>query len=119
MPRPVPVARPLPHIADHIVKPVAVRREASDRRCSGMTVLIGIEYREETLPGICDRLALGIVSARIIVLTVAPAARGELPLRFGRKFVSAPMRIGKRILVGNMHNRMIFLARNRAAGPGR
>src|SRR3954453_13629452 len=107
MARPIPVARPLPHVADHVVEPVAVRREASDRRRAGMTVLIAVVYREETLPGIRDRLAVGIVSARIIILTVAAAARGELPLRFGRKFVSSPMRIGKRILVGNMHNRVI------------
>src|SRR3954451_1600834 len=119
MSRPIPVTRPFPHIADHIIKPVAVRLEASDRRRAGMTVLIAVVYRKETLPGICDRLALGIVSVRIIVLTVAAAARGELPLRLGRNFASAPMRIGKRILVGNMYNGVIFPARYRAAGAGR
>src|SRR3954452_15292497 len=119
MARPIPVARPLPHIADHVVEPVAVRLEATNRRGSGMTVLIAVVYRKETLPGICDRLALGIVSVRIIVLTVAAAARGELPLCFGRNFASTPMRIGKRILVGNMYNGVIFPARYRAAGAGR
>src|SRR3954447_3196447 len=109
MARAIPVACPLPHIADHVVEPVAVRREASDRGGAGMIVLIAVEYREETLPGIRDRLAFRIVSARIIVLAVAAAARRELPLRFSREFVSAPMRIGKRIFVGDMHNRMIFL----------
>src|SRR3954466_7356737 len=105
MARSVPVARPFPHVADHVVEPVTVRRETPDRRRTGMIVFIAVEYREETLPGICDRLALGIVSARIIVLAVAAAARGELPLCFGRNFASTPMRIGQRILIGNMHNR--------------
>src|SRR3954447_3045617 len=119
MARSVPVARPFPHVADHVVEPVTVRRETPDRRRTGMIVFIAVEYREETLPGICDRLSMRIVCARIIILTVAAAARGELPLRFGRKFVSAPLRVSKRILVGNMHNRVIFLAHDRAAGAGR
>src|SRR3954466_5504596 len=119
MARSVPVARPFPHVADHVVEPVTVRRETPDRRRTGMIVFIAVEYREETLPGICDRLSMRIVSVRIIVLTVAAAARGELPLRLGRNFASAPMRIGKRILVGNMYNGVIFPARYRAAGAGR
>src|SRR5262249_21761607 len=56
---------------------------------------------------------------RPIVLAVATAARGEFPLRLGRELAPAPARIGERILVGDMHDRMIVLARDRAAGTGR
>src|SRR5262245_7337853 len=117
--RPIPVARPLPDIADHVVEAVTVRLEAADRRGPGVAVLVGVVDGEDALPGIGDRLALGIERARPVVLAVASTARGEFPLRFGRKLTPAPARISKRILVGDMHDRMIVLARNRAAGTGR
>src|SRR5215470_13452476 len=118
MTRAIPVARPLPDIADHVVEAVAVRLEAADRCGAGVAVLVRIVDGEDALPGVGDRLALGIERARPVVLAVATAARGKFPLRFGRKLASAPARIGQRILVGDMHDRMIVLARNRAAGTG-
>src|SRR6516165_752382 len=117
--RPIPIARPLPDVADHVVEPVAVRLEAADRRGGGIAVLVGVVDGEDALPGIGDRLAFGIEGTRPIILAVATAARREFPLRLGRELTTAPARIGQRILVGDMHDRMIVLARNRAAGTGR
>src|SRR5262245_39021317 len=37
--RAIPVGRPLPHVADHVVQAVAVRLEAADRRGAGVAVL--------------------------------------------------------------------------------
>src|SRR6516225_7293293 len=119
MTRSIPIARPLPDIADHIVEAVAVRLEAADRRGPYVAVLVGVVDGEDALPGVGDRLALGIEGARPIVLAVATAARGEFPLRLGRERTPAPARIGERILVGDMHDGMIVLARDRAAGTSR
>ena len=63
--RPIPVARPLPYVADHVVEAIAVRREAADRRGPGIAVLVGVVDGEDALPGVGDRLALGIESARL------------------------------------------------------
>src|ERR1700730_14470787 len=116
--RPIPVARPLPDIADHVIEAVAIGLEAADRRGPGVAVLIGVVDGEDTLPGIGDGLPLGIERARPVALAVATAACGEFPLRLGRKLAPAPARVGKRILVGDMHERMIVLARNRTSGTG-
>src|SRR5215831_18836945 len=107
MTRPVPIAGPLPDIADHVVEPVAVWLETADRRGPAVAVLVRVVDGEDALPGIGDRLALGIECARPIVLAVASAARGEFPLRLGRQLASAPARIGERVLVGDIHDRMI------------
>src|SRR5262245_7695147 len=98
--RPIPVARPFPNIADHVVEAVAVWLEATDRRGGGIAVLGGVVDGEDALPGVGDRLALGIEGARPVVLAVATAARGEFPLRLGRHLAPAPARISERILVG-------------------
>ena len=87
---PIPVARPLPDIANHIVEPVAVRLEASDRRGSGMPVVLGVEDRKDALPGIGNRLAVSVESTRPVVLAVAAATGGEFPLRC--RLRSGPLR---------------------------
>src|SRR5215467_6850376 len=113
MTRPIPIARPLPDIADHVVEAVAVRFEAADRRGPYVAVLVGVVDGEDALPGVGDRPARAIERARPVVLAVAATARGEFPLRLGRQLTPTPARIGQRILVSNMHDGMIVLARNR------
>src|SRR6266508_2825498 len=117
--RAIPIARPLPDIADHVVEAIAVRLEAADRRGPGVTVFVRIVDGEDALPAVGDRLALGVEGARPVVLALATAARSEFPLRLGRELTPAPARIGEGILVGDMHDRIIVLARDRAAGAGR
>src|SRR6478736_3929663 len=53
VPRRVPVGRPLPDVADHVVKSVTVWRKCADRRRALEAVRIGVLVREFTLPGIC------------------------------------------------------------------
>src|SRR5215475_2559922 len=117
--RSIPIGRPLPDVADHVVEAVTVGLEAADRRGPGVAVLVAVVDGEDALPAVGDRLALGIEGARPIILAIATAARGEFPLRLGRQLTPAPARISERILVGDMHDGMIVLARNRTAGTGR
>src|SRR5450432_4136371 len=46
--------------------------------------------------------------------SVKAAARGELPLGFGRQFLAGPGSVGLRIGIGDMHNRMIVEPADRA-----
>src|SRR5262245_66168450 len=66
--RPIPIARPLPDVADHDVEPVAVGFEAADRRSPGVAVLVDVVDGEDALPGIGDRLAFGIELPLAIIL---------------------------------------------------
>src|SRR5262249_61850514 len=97
MTRPIPVARPLPDIADHVVEAVAVRLEAADRRGPYVAVLVRVVDGEDALPGVRDRLARAIEPARPIVLAAATAARGEFPLSLGRERAAAPARPSVRL----------------------
>ena len=72
---PIPIAGTLPDVADHVVQAVTVRLEAADRGGAAVAILVRVVDREDTLPGVGDRLALGIESARPVVLAVATAAR--------------------------------------------
>ena len=38
---------------------------------------------------------------------IEPAARGELPFRFGRQFLAGPLCVGERVGEGHVHDRMI------------
>src|SRR5215207_10432081 len=48
----VPVGRPFPDIADHVVDAMAVRRERSDRRRALEAVAVRVLPRKLTLPGV-------------------------------------------------------------------
>src|SRR5208283_2934683 len=55
----VPVARPLPDIADHVADTVAVRRECHHRGGARETVFAKIFVRKVALPGIGEMFAVG------------------------------------------------------------
>src|SRR6266568_1718877 len=81
----IPIARPLPDIADHVVNAVAVGRECDDGRGSLEAVRAKILARKFALPGIrhvltarCQLIAPGELSA------IEAAACGEFPLGLGR-----------------------------------
>src|SRR3954451_9041313 len=99
------------------MKAIPVRWEAPDRRRSGKAVLLGVEDGKEPLPSVGDRLAAGIEGARPVVLAVAPAAGGELPLRFGRQIAPHPAGVSEGVLVSDVDDRMVLLARNRTPRP--
>src|SRR5690606_22035059 len=55
----VPVSRPLPDVARHVVEPVAVRREASDRRSAHPAIQLAVPPGELALPRIGARRTTG------------------------------------------------------------
>ncbi len=59
---PIPVAAPLPDVAGHVVKPVAVRRKLPDRRDARKTILARVLAPETGLrkcsPSICRRASI-------------------------------------------------------------
>src|SRR5262245_40491418 len=114
---PIPIARPLPHIANHVIEPIAVRLEASDGGGAGVSVLLSVDYGEDPLPGVGDRFAVGVEGAAPVVLAIATATRGIFPLCLGGETAPQPAGVCQRVLVGNMRHRMVFAALDRAVGP--
>ena len=109
---------PLPHIADHVENPIAVRRVRHDRRGALVAVQRQVLERKRPLPGVGhlfsarrEFLAPGVFGA------IEAAARRELPLGLGRQFLARPARISLRIAVGHVHDRMIVEPADRAARP--
>src|SRR6266404_8819176 len=95
----IPVGRPFPDIADHVVNAIAVGREGAHRR--GARVAIGpvILQREVALPGVGHMLA-----ARCEFITPGElrtfeaTARGEFPLCLRWQLLAGPRGIGLGIL---------------------
>ena len=106
--RRIEIGGPFPDIADHVVDAVAVRRKCGHRRSALEAVLVVVLVRKLALPGVRHVLAARreLVAPREF-RAVEPAARGELPLGFGRQFLAGPLRVSLRIGEGHMHDRMI------------
>ena len=80
-----PVLGPFPHIADHVVKAVAVGWVAPHGRGSLPAVLAGVGNGEQALPVIGQHLPVGgqlIAPGKFLALQ--PAARCQLVLGLGR-----------------------------------
>src|SRR6266852_9886691 len=76
----IPIGRPFPDIADHVVQAVAIGRECGDGRSAFEAVCCEILVREITLPGVRHMLAAG----KLLVTpgefrAIKPTARGEFP----------------------------------------
>src|SRR6476659_5496649 len=84
VPRRVPVGRPLPDVADHVVQPVTVRRECGDRRRALEAVRLGVLEWKLTLPGIGHVTAFRreLFAPRKLG-AIEPAARRKFPFCFG------------------------------------
>ena len=110
-----PILGPFPHIADHIEEAIAVGRKRSDRRGALITVGGEIFVGKRALPGICH-----LTAARREFITpgkfspVEAAARGVLPLGFGRQVLARPSGIGFSVSISDMHHRVIVEALIRA-----
>ena len=116
--RRVPVGGPFPDIADHVVQAVAVRRKRRHRRGALVAVLVEILARKFALPGVGHVLAAGrefIAPGELGA--VEAAARGKLPFGFGRQVLAGPSRIGQRIGIRDVHDRMIVEHVDVALGP--
>ena len=53
----VPVRRPFPHIASHVIQPIAIRREGAHGRCPFITICHQVLPGELPLPGVGHQLA--------------------------------------------------------------
>src|SRR5712691_11488735 len=117
MPRRVPVGRPLPDVADHVVQTVTVRRERGDRRRAFEAVGIGVLAGKFALPGIGHVTAMRreLIAPRELG-AVEPAARCKFPFRFGWQILANPFRVGERIAESHMHDWMIVQTTNVASG---
>jgi hypothetical protein len=116
----VPVGGPLPDVADHVDQAVAVGRVAADRCGPDVPVLGGVVHREITLPGVGHPAAgRGELVAPGELGPVQPAAGGELPLGLGRHRLAGPGRVRLDIGPGDVHDRVVRLALDRAAGAVR
>ena len=87
----IPVRRPLPHVADHVVEPVAVGRECARPATSVRSRPAQVLPRKLALPrvGHLALVAEELVAPRIRG-AVQSAARGELPLRLRRQRLAFP-----------------------------
>src|SRR5262249_15241511 len=112
----IPVGRPFPHIADHVVDAVAVWREGGDRRGALVTVEFQILARKGPLPGVCHLPAAWCeLVAPGKLGTVAPAAGGKLPLGFGWQVLPRPFRVSQGVAIGDVNHGMIVETAERAA----
>src|SRR5258705_1766178 len=84
MPGCVPVRRPFPDIADHVVQAIAVGREGLHRRGALVAILIEILEWKFALPGVGHvRTAGREFIAPCEFGTIEPAARREFPFGLG------------------------------------
>src|SRR5437867_11920176 len=116
----IPVGRPFPDVANHVVQPVPVGRECTNWRCALEAVGIGILAREFSLPRFCHMTAgrREFIAPREFGVR-EPAARRKFPLCFGRQILASPFGVGERIAEGHMHDRMIVQPADTASGSVR
>src|SRR5215831_6809732 len=82
----VPIGRPLPDVAYHVIQPIVVWRERAHRRRPLETVPHQIAYRELTLPSVRHNLAIRFdFIAPCVLGAVETASSRELPLRLCRQ----------------------------------
>src|ERR1700694_2729528 len=116
MPGGIPIAGPLPDIADHVGKTKAVRRKRIDRRGARVSIACEIVAREFALPGI-GHVTAGWreqIAPRKLGL-IETATRSVFPFGFGRQLLAGPGRVSFGIAVRNVYNRMIVETADRAA----
>ena len=112
----VPIGGPFPHVADHVVDAIAVRRERGHRRGAFVAIQLEILVRERALPGVCHLLA-----ARCELIApgelgaVKAAASRKLPFRLGRQVLAGPFRVGHGVPVGDVNDGMIIEPADRTA----
>src|SRR6266699_3962272 len=107
----IPIGAPLPDVACHIIKAVAVMRERGHWRGSSETVFQGVLCREAALPDVGLPFAAGLlVLAPNVGLSLQAAARGEFPFRFGWQPLALPVAISYSIVPGHVDDWMLFAA---------
>ena len=107
MARPEEVTRPLPDVAGHVKQAIPVGRERAGRRGALVAIEREVLPWELTLPGVGQVPAIGreIVTPDID-RAVEAAASGEFPLRLGRQRLARPRRVGLRVGIRNVRDRV-------------
>src|SRR5215211_5453319 len=104
----VPVGCPFPDIADHVVDAMTVRRERGDWGGPLEAVAVRVLPRKLALPGVGHVPAVRRqLVAPCVVGAVEAAARRKLPFGFARELLAGPLRVGKRVAEGDMHDGMV------------
>src|SRR6185295_4917981 len=116
----VPIGRPFPDIADHVVEAIAVRRKRRHRRCPLIAVGRQILVRKLALPGVGHLAPAGReVFAPGELGTVETAACREFPLGLGGQLLARPLGISLGVFESDMHYRVLVQSADRAAGSVR
>src|SRR5271170_1470019 len=101
--RPIPVGGPLPDVAGHVIKTVAISGIRRDWANADLAIRARIFVWKMSLMRVCHPLA---VRTEIVApdkwLSGETAARGKLPLRLGREALSCPLGVSKRIFISHM-----------------
>ena len=106
--RAVPVRAPLPDVARGVVEAEAVGREGARGRGSEVAVVRRVARREVALPDVAAVLAARLQLVAPGVATPLEAAAGRvLPLRLGREARAGPRAVGRRVLPGDVDDRVV------------
>src|SRR5215207_10522796 len=114
----VPVAGPLPDVADHVGQAVAVGREPAHRGRAHIPVQLQVLVGELALPGVGHPAAPGVelIPPRVGgPVQAAPA--GQLPFGLGRQVLAGPGGVGLDVGPGDVDHRVVGLAPDRAGRP--
>ena len=114
----IPIGRPFPDIADHVVEAIVIGGVCADGRGAREAVLGEVLPGELALPGIGHVVAIG--DERVTpgeFLALQPAARCAVPLALGGQRLAGPCSIGFGILIGDVNCRMVLDALERAVRP--
>src|SRR4051812_17162790 len=116
----IPVAGPFPDVPDHIEQPEAVRWVMCDGRCPLEAVSAAIVPRELALPdvGLVPAFRFEFIAPGEFAIRTAAPSR-IFPLRFGRQALSGPAGICTRIVICDVHDRMVHDLGNAALGTVR
>src|SRR5262249_3217621 len=113
----IPVARPLPHVATHVVQPEAVGRKRRHRRCAYVAIFPCIAGGKPSFENVRHIAAtrLELVPPGV-TLPVEPPTRGPFIFGLGRQPLADPARVGLGVLISHLNYRVIGATAEVAAG---
>src|SRR4029079_18674251 len=109
MPRHIPVGRPLPDVADHVVESVAVRGKSADRRRTFVSVACEVLPGELTLPRVSHMtVARQECVAPGVSCSLEPTSCGEFPLSLSRQRLAFPRSKSLCVTECDVHDRVLL-----------
>src|SRR5690606_37821927 len=115
--RVVPVGRPLPNVAGHVVDLVTIRGEATHGRERTIAVAAFVGGREVALPSVGAELALRVeLVAPGVFRAFEPSASGVLELGFGWQPLPLRGAVGGGVVPRDVNDGVIVAAFYRRAG---